>query len=69
MGDIKYGDEHIIEDDAKLTEALASTSEKEVIKALNTILSVLVYSTNLDSRQSLAPRLQPDAAEEDNLRK
>lgn len=65
--DIKYGDEVLLNDEA-VSQHLNSSKPKDVVKALNTILSVLVYSTNSESVHSLAPRLDSALADYESLR-
>lgn len=63
-GDIKYGEDVLLNDEA-VEVSLNSSKPKDIIKALNTILSVLVYSTNHESLDSLVPRLDTELVDDD----
>ena len=67
-GDIKYGDENLLEDEIAIGEYLVSNKPDEVVKALTTILSILVYCSNISSDSRSAPKLNSALAEEDDLR-
>jgi hypothetical protein len=66
--DIKYGDENLVKDDEMLNQYLNSSKPKEVIKALNTILSILVYCTNKGKEDSLTPNSDPSSNEDEDFR-
>lgn len=66
--DIKYGDKYILKDDDMLDQYLTSSKPKDVIKALNTILSVLVYCTNSDGKDNIAPSISSNNGDETDIR-
>jgi hypothetical protein len=65
---IKYGDEKLLQDDNMLDQHLMSSKPKEVIKALNTILAVLVYFSNKIQDDSITPNQESAMNEEDDMR-
>lgn len=66
--DIKYGDETLLKDDEMLEQCLSSNKPKDVIRALNTILSILVYCANTNHTEPIAPGLDSALTEEDDFR-
>ncbi|CAI2384681.1 unnamed protein product [Moneuplotes crassus] len=67
-GDIKYGDENLLEDEEAIFECLLNTNPKEVCKALTTILSILLYCSNSSHSSRSAPNLDSALTEEEDLR-
>ena len=63
-GDIKYGDD-ILQNDEAVDTYINSNKPKDIIKALNTILSVLAYSANNESLENVTPILDSDSQEDD----
>lgn len=67
-GEIIYGDKHILKDDGMLEMCLESTKPKEIVSALNTILSILVFSSNFDYKEENAPNINSNLSEDMDLR-
>lgn len=66
--DIKYGDENLLNNDDAVYQYLGSDNPQDTLKALNTILAILVYCTNVDYDSGAASTLDSALDDEEDFR-